>query len=197
MALYQTRRSVLKSTDPKDEVAAFVHSLGWSKTQDIPANEVAGTDRQLVWTALDVASLNLIQDGFSGNWYYFIRDRDPEISEALASNANRHIPTWRDEELLQVFDEGGEAVVRAQMTFRLGISAPAEFNQEFFTRISSSLYDGDERVRAAATLAITYSPYPHYMDALRELSQSEPTEWVREQAHRVLQTFERYGVGES
>ncbi|EST20544.1 hypothetical protein M878_39400 [Streptomyces roseochromogenus subsp. oscitans DS 12.976] len=104
--------------------------------------------------------------------------------------------TWTLPDLLQAVDSTNDPEELGDALLQMGLGAPREFDEEFFSRVREGLLDGREDVVEAALVALTYEPWGEYVDPVNELLETAPGGYIEETATAILDRFREVGDDE-
>jgi hypothetical protein len=91
----------------------------------------------------------------------------------------------------EILDELSKAKKKAKVAavYRLGIAAPATFDQKVLDALVEAMHDPDRAVRHAAVWATAYPGWKQFEKPLAEVRDSDEDEEVREDAGLVLEAM--------
>jgi len=193
---YSSRNLVLRTFPGKGIVEEYADSQGWQIMGFNEADGKRGQPYQVLWYIEQATVIYLTEDEIARTSYATINSGSLELAKRYAAEARLGLNAWADTELLQEFDNAQEAQRVGRALLRLGIAAPEEFDNEFFSRISEGFSNPDLRVRNVAIWACTYSPWPQYRSRLEQIAETDSAEELRERALLTLEAFDKGGVHE-
>lgn len=187
-APYHSRRIVMKHLPAEDDVQRFADELGWPRRIDESADAGRGAIHEIVWFAGPATLLHYAEDPVSRHSYIEAWGNDQKVAEALATLAQERLDVWDEEEMLESIG-ATDPMTRAVAVIRAGLASPEQFDERFFSRIRSAMSDPDRRVREAAIYATTYTTWPQYISALRDVAENDPDPERRNDAQIALNMF--------
>ena len=194
-ASYQiTRRLVLRRCPARAEVGAFVARRNGQETSSYWLDSLQKLQHRITWDIAPDAGLWYTEDNVAGCCYMQIASRDMVSASGLLHAAEDELDTRSRDELLREVDEADEPITHGIALVQLGVSAPAHFDEEIYSRISNEFYNEYEEVRDMAVWASSYAPYKEYRPDLEELRDNDPSEKVRNRARTVLRIFDHMGI---
>ncbi|WP_158692830.1 hypothetical protein [Streptomyces roseochromogenus] len=194
--LIRGRRMVLRPGVGEEEVAAFAAGLGYPRRADSPADEESGTPRQIIWHAENSPVVTYREDVTSGLPYVIVMAYSSADLREVTELAELVLHTWTLPDLLQAVDSTNDPEELGDALLQMGLGAPREFDEEFFSRVREGLLDGREDVVEAALVALTYEPWGEYVDPVNELLETAPGGYIEETATAILDRFREVGDDE-
>jgi len=189
-SLIVSRRLVLRPGTDEDSADEFAARIGMLRHADVPANEEEGVPRQIVWHADSGPALHYREDILSGLPYVVVTAEGALELDELVELTEIVLDTWRVPELWQAVDANGDADDLPEAILRMGLGAPKEFDEEFFSRVRDALQNEREEVCEAALLATTYQPWNQYVDPIRNLLRQGLSGPLEDAARIILEEFE-------
>ncbi|MFE9341410.1 hypothetical protein [Streptomyces sp. NPDC007063] len=189
--LFLSRRMVLRPGTDEESVDELAARLGLARHADIPMNEEEGVPRQVIWHAETGPALNYREDMFSALPYVVVTAENSHDLSEFVDIVEAVLDTWRVPELLQTVDANAEPNALPEAILRMGLGAPKEFDQDFFSHVRDALGVDREDVREAALLAMTYQPWSQYETLIENfLEQEGMSEPLEETARIILDELE-------
>ncbi|WP_326692079.1 hypothetical protein OIE63_36350 [Streptomyces sp. NBC_01795] len=198
-ALHRTRRYVLRPDTTADDVDDYAQVNGWPVVHQNDRDRESQVDGQIIWATeghplwdrhLGGYALHYIVDATAGIGYIVVSGEDQEYADSLALAAAMYLNTWTVEELYREYDEADAMRAVGQSVLRLGLAAPPEFDEGVFDRITDAMASKDPAIRYSALWGASYTGYWHFVEPIRELTEDEPEDWIRQRAQSVIGAFE-------
>ncbi|WBO67904.1 HEAT repeat domain-containing protein [Streptomyces camelliae] len=183
---HRSRRLVFRHPDPSQaERVATQH--GWASLGSRGGHRKAV---ELVWAVDDETTFHCVEDVASGEFCCFFRgSRIDGVTDAFR-RIDAEVDAWSSAELIdQVYAEA-PPMERVGALFRLGLGAPAAFDDEFFDAFMVALRDEHPMIRAAAARTAAYMEWPQLLPELRIIASGDTDARVRGEAEQVVSVFE-------
>lgn len=193
---YRSNRFVLRESSGEDDVQRFADTLGWPRLAEQEQDLANAVSREVAWGVGTEQSLHYVEDPVTGNNFVNAWGRDKATVDALARLAAENLDTWPIDELEQAVTAAENMQQKAEAVLRAGLAAPNEFDERFFTLISSAITDPDPIAREAGIYATAFSSYPQYRPLLRRVAETDPVPSRRDDAQLALESFDIEGVPE-
>jgi hypothetical protein len=194
--LVVTRRVVLRRFPAIDELHAFAVRRGGQQVGAEWIDRAQKFQHRTAWRISSNLELWYIDDNVAGCGYVRACGPDAATAGDLLRGAEGLLDVWTRAELLHGVDEAAASnpIEHGLAVMRLGVSAPADFDEEIWDIISSEFYNDYEETRDMAVWACTYAPYPQYRPDLEEVVANDPNEKVSGRARMVLGIFDALGI---
>lgn len=180
-------RATLISEYHVDELAL---EWGWALARRIERDRTDGIDGQLIWQGDSEASLHYIVDATAGIGYVvLVGPREEGLQSAVRQVVERLRP-WTLADLFEHFDRASEVRDRCQHALRIGLAAPASFDEGVFRRIGETYTDSDSKVRYAGLWAATYTGYQQFLPLIGGIAMNDHEDWIRSRAESIVAAFE-------
>lgn len=125
-------------------------------------------------------------------WAYYLEDPVLEMNYFVCKGAEAAAAARQIGEDLAHYSESdldGEPGSAAEWKVRLGLLAilrQGDFDERVFRQVLAGFHHRTARIRSQAVYAVTYLPWPAFIDPLAELVRKEPKTEVREEAEFML-----------
>lgn len=196
MEFVRSRRLVLRPGVGEEEVHEFAADLQYPTQSDTPADDDRMEPRQIIWHADNGAVIAYREDIYSGLPCVIIMAESPEDLLRYVDLFESRVDVWTIPELLHEVDVSEDPYDLSEAVLRMGLGAPVEYQEEFFSRIHDGLRDEHEGVVRAALLAVTYEPWEQYLPIVRELLDHDVDDDVKHVARQIIGKFAAGEAGE-
>jgi hypothetical protein len=190
-----THRYVLREPEPRSAGEGVAKRLGWKRQKVTKSDHAKGVPFTITWRIPEEILCMYAEDSLSGEACVMWGGPDADAVTAVSSDALAHLHTWSRADLLAAFDAADSVPTRTRSVLRCGLGAPKEFDSQFADRVSSLLFDDDADLRAAAGLAISYTPWPEYRTPLEQAFTDEVDQETRATLGTVLEAMDELGIG--
>jgi hypothetical protein len=187
---YHTRRFVLAPGTGVADVAAFVESQGWEKTEEGPADSTAGIGPWAIWRAPDGVEMHFVEDAIFHQGYYVLTGPKPELVDAMAAQAEDVLEPWDIDELVELHDEAEDDKRKTTSAMLLALSSGPAFDERIYTRLLGLLEDPDVSVRGVGVSAALYARYPQLRAVLEAIAEGDQATDLRVRARTILEDFD-------
>ena len=189
--MFRTRRVVLSEHPGLLSLTGYARLHDWQLIAETPAGQPKIAPRELIFkagrTSLEV---HYCEDDITGNSYVFATGATRRVADALIGMIERDLPVHTADGLLEAFDQASGFDDLGSLLIKLTLAAPAEFDAGIADRVRRCLQHPDERLRALAVWATSYTPWPEYQQLLREVAAEDASRDVRSRAARMLAAFD-------
>ncbi|MET8944448.1 hypothetical protein ABZX30_12890 [Streptomyces sp. NPDC004542] len=192
----RSRRLVLKGMPVRESAVVYADSRGWELVSYREADPLEGVAEELMWRAADGIYFYYTVENASGAGCIGLIGKGVELPEGVQEALEADFDVWTVTELLAAVDGSDSPREYAAAVLRAALGAPVEFAQEFFARITDAMRHPDFMVRDIAVSAVAYPAWAQFRPVLREVAGNDSAERVRDNAARILASFNRVGVPE-
>jgi hypothetical protein len=159
---------VLRAGVGEADVEQFAARLGYPRRAENEADEDNWVPRQIIWHAGSGAVVSYREDLLSELPYIVIMAQNHEELREFIELAEVVLNTWRLPWLLREVDTcEGSAADMSEAILRMGLGAPREFDNDFYSRVVRGLSNEHEEVVESALYATTYEPWQEYQEPVR------------------------------
>ena len=191
---FRTRCVVFAEHPALPSVAEYGDRHGWRIVSETPPGVPRNAPREIVFsTGQADAAVHLCEDDITQNSYAFAVGGSKDGAEALIGVLERALPSWSVARLLTEVDRGAGFDEKGRALIRLAIAAPKEFDPAVFERVRDCLIHPDERLRALAIWATSYTPWPEYRRLLANVAAEDASKQIRDRAARMFASFDAEG----
>lgn len=192
----RSRRLVLRDTGPEAEraVEEFSRQLGWPRRSEQAEDREEWIPRQIVWGAGPAITLQYQEDLLSDLAYAFVVGKDPSVVQNTLELAETRLPAWPLPDLVDAVRGGTDPDELPYAIHRLGIGAPRQFDEDVFACITDKMRSDDPDARESAVWAVTYEPWPEYIEPLRELLSRSSDDQLSRTVRNLLLEMQEEGI---
>jgi hypothetical protein len=188
--IHHSRNLIVRGDDGEDAVGQFAEAqLGWPMRHRDPEDRDAWFPYTVTWYAGPAIELHYQEDLLSDVAYVHITGTDPDVVRVTAEMAESGLNTLRLPELLRAAAESTSPEDTAYAVMQAGLGSPRDFNEAFFTLLTTAMKSDSRMVREASIWAITYVPWGAYLEPLRQMVEDEADEALRGTARNLFVEF--------
>lgn len=191
-----SRRMVLLEPREADSVERFAEEMGLNKIRDVSAHPRQGIVREITWEVDKDLRFHYGEDYRSACCFVVVDGRPKESYEEFVGIVEEVLDPWGLDELLNEVDTAIDATEMAQAIIRVGLGAPDQFDEGFYSHIAEAIRHESAWVRKAGIWATAYSHWPEFEPLLREVAENDSDMELRDEA-RMMVSFYSSGQGES
>jgi hypothetical protein len=132
----------------------------------------------------DDVRLVYVEDSISECCYAIVSGADAEAAKTLI---RRKIPYWTPEEMFEAWKSAPHDTAQILAILRIGVGAPATYEESFACYFREALAHADESIREAALAALGYQDWPEFDDELKHIAECDSSERCRNRAAYMLE----------
>ncbi|GAA3636078.1 hypothetical protein ACG5V6_09455 [Streptomyces chitinivorans] len=191
---FYSRKYLMSPRSDENEVAAVADKLGWGLIGEFSEDVSRLASREFVWGEGEELMLHYREDVITKSPCAFITGSDERRVDRVAHFLETQIRPASLEDLL----DAAEAVQNLPEDYslavlRLGLGAPAYFDERFAARIQDAAWSSNVEVRKAAAWATSYVEWVQFVPMLTKMAEEDPSEEVRRVAMRILGAYKAEG----
>ncbi|MGW2866783.1 hypothetical protein [Kitasatospora sp. NPDC001225] len=195
---HRSRRYIFRKQNSLPVMELITEWPSWDQVAYRPADAERGTPLQATWEILPGLTVTYIEEDTIRSSFAMVTSRlGPETAGMAVAVFEVHPEVVTVDELIAELDSARGTDDEAVAVARAGLGAPLEPDERLVQRISSSLRSADDVVREGALWAVSYSEWPIFRKAVRQLAESDPNTFIKEFAAGVLDAFDRFGLEDS
>jgi hypothetical protein len=192
MAVFRTRRMVMRQADGRREVEALAEKLDMRQLRESTAEPDEGIALEIVWQLTPATELYFLQDYRSNTSFLVVQGDAAEQVAQFGAMIAEYLNVWSLDELVENVERAANPTDRARATILAGVGAPNEYDQRFFDLIRAAMFDRrDIPMRTAGVWAPFYSGWPEFAPLLERVARDDPFSELREEAEFVLENIRR------
>lgn len=195
---HRSRRYIFRKQVSLADMELIARGSSWARVADQPADAEHGIPLVVKWEIIPGLNVTYTEEDSIRSSFAMVTSRlGPEPADMAVAVFEVHPEVIPVDELISELDSARGTADEALALARAGLGAPLEPDQRLVQRISSSLKSADDRIREGALWAVSYSEWPTFRDAVRQLTETDPDTFIREFSAGVLDVFDRLGLENS
>lgn len=174
----------------EEHLRAWFELQGWVFGKEVEADPETGRSHDLIWVDVDSGTtLHLIDDSQTGVRYVALSGERAKDFYGRYHNASNIF--YEKEPLLQTPFHGKDSKSQIRAIFYVGMSAPPEYDADYYRVMNAFLGHPDPQVRVETVAAIAISDWPEFGARLEELRDEDPDPRVANAANDFLTYSEK------
>ncbi|MGW1024853.1 hypothetical protein ACWD4J_14320 [Streptomyces sp. NPDC002577] len=192
----RSRRLVLRDSGPEAQwaVEEFARQLGWPRRSEQAEDREEWIPRQIVWGVGPAITLQYQEDLLSDLAYVFVVGSDPDVAQNTLDIAEARLPVWALSSLVDAVRGQTDPDELPYAIHRLGIGAPRQFHEDVYACVTENMRSDDPDTRESAVWAVTYEPWPEYVEPLRELLSRSSDDQLSGTVRNLLLEMSKEGI---
>jgi hypothetical protein len=181
------KRMILVPPTTREDFIAYAADAGWKYRSEVQEQKDRLVPYELVYSdAAREKWLHYVDDFVAEMPYLVVAGRHfAETAEQVAEE----FPVYADSDLLTWAEAASDPHEVALSCRYVAVTAPTEFDPEFFAALLRGLRHTEATVRAACIHACAYPGWPEFEPVLKEIEQEDPDPRVRTIARQLLHVF--------
>lgn len=195
--MYLSRRMLVPEHRDAEEVLQLADAIGAEKLEDLHHSPENGITREITWRILPGLLLHYAYDLRSLTSFVVISGDSSRQVSHYAGRVAEFLESPPFDDLLRLAEQGNRDNRPAYIgaILRAGIGAPAEPDFRLIHFLWNVIRDPDIGIRSAALMSMRYAFWREFQPLLKQMSETEADETLREEARVMLETsINDYGV---
>ncbi|WP_460063257.1 hypothetical protein [Streptomyces sp. YKOK-I1] len=178
----RSRRLVLPGPSALPALTEFASRREFKLIRDATSDPRFGVTRELAWELAPGLDLYYVEETSLASCFLQVEGDDRrnvnEMADVLAELFRAPSP----EQLLDDVDSAATAQQHASAILRLGLGAPAAFDEEIHRRIAAAIEADAEDIRRAGIWATAFSRWPEFGELLERVATTDEVPELRRAA---------------
>jgi hypothetical protein len=184
-------RLIPKNPDTRPTIVDVVRTRSWEYLEMIPADEQNFIPGEHVFQPKGTQmTVHFVDDFISEVKYFILKGEDLDQLAAVADEIRNALPTYSDDEILELYPSAKSGEERLRAICLTGIGSFGDFNDKVFDIFRSAFAASEPQVRLAAIDMSAYTGWPEMIDLIIPLRDNDPDEWVKKSAANMVQAME-------
>ncbi len=193
---HRSRRYLFRNWTSLSEVRSIARASAWDEvgvTPDVPGD--SAEDLVAVWELLPGLRATYTRESALSAAHVVITSKvAPEEIDSAVALFEAHPGVLTFEDLIQQATSTRDPESEAEAVARAGLGAPLVADARFTDTIQNASASPHTRVREGALWAMAYTEWIDFSGTLEQIARSDPDEFLRDFATRVLRVFEHLGL---
>ncbi|WP_416979763.1 hypothetical protein [Streptomyces sp. T028] len=185
--VFRSRRLVLPGPSELPAVADFASRRGFKLIRDATSDPRFGVTRELAWELDPGLELYYVEETKMASCFLQVEGDDKEDVNETADLLAELFRAASPERLLDDVDSAATAEQYASAILRLGLGAPAAFDEEVYRRIAAAIDADGADIRRAGIWSTAFSRWPEFGELLERVAATDEVPELRREAAIVGQ----------